>query len=575
MNVIQKSLALLGKEKRKLPLMLMFFFFMSVVDVLGIGLMGPYIAFVMDPEQQAVVAESLGRIVNMDIDVNSGMLFIGVTLMVFFVLRACLAIAANGYIIGFAERQRLRLKLHLLETYQSMSSQVSSERNTAEYIQAVHTLTGHFSGNVLFFMLKFVSEFIIFISLIGLLAFQSVGVVIVLVLLLGGGNFVWDRFSKGRLKFFGGAINQHSGEALAFLRESLDGYEEVRILGKTEAFHKRFADNSSVLAKLQKKAAVLNSVPRYLLELLILLFVLFICTFSYLFTDNFVDFLPVIGVFGLAAMRLMPSATLLAHAVVCIRHNSNTVSLLYEDYRQGLSVHSDFVDSNNSKSIAKFRLLEIDDLSFGHKGQRGYLFEHVNLTIKAGEAIGIVGPSGSGKSTLADLILGLIDPDKGTININSNPIGVCKKSWQSHLAVIPQKIFLIDASIAVNVSLEFDETKIDLLKLENALAMASIDDFVESLPLGVSTKVGENGTFLSGGQRQRLILARAFYHDRDFLVMDEATSALDSKTEAKIIAEMMSLKSKVTIIVIAHRLSTIEHCDHVFEIIDGKICKQR
>ena len=370
--------------------MLMFFFFFFFVDVLGIGLMGPYIAFVMDPEQQAVVAESLGRIVNMDIDVNSGMLFIGVTLMVFFVLRACLAIAANGYIIGFAERQRLRLKLHLLETYQSMSSQVSSERNTAEYIQAVHTLTGHFSGNVLFFMLKFVSEFIIF------------------VLLLGGGNFVWDRFSKGRLKFFGGAINQHSGEALAFLRESLDGYEEVRILGKTEAFHKRFADNSSVLAKLQKKAAVLNSVPRYLLELLILLFVLFICTFSYLFTDNFVDFLPVIGVFGLAAMRLMPSATLLAHAVVCIRHNSNTVSLLYEDYRQGLSVHSDFVDSNNSKSIAKFRLLEIDDLSFGHKGQRGYLFEHVNLTIKAGEAMGIVGPSGSGKSTLADLILGLI-----------------------------------------------------------------------------------------------------------------------------------------------------------------------
>ena len=419
MNVIQKSFALLGEEKRKLPAMLALFIFMSVIDVLGIGLMGPYIAFVMNPEQQVSVAESLGRMVDKEIAVQSGMLFFGVILMFFFVLRACLAVTANGYIISFAEKQRLRLKLHLLKTYQSMSSQVSSERNTAEYIQAVHILTGHYSSNVLFYMLKFVSEIIICISLICLLAFQSIGVVIALVLLLGGGTFAWDRFSRRRLSFFGTSINQYSSQALSLLRESLDGYEEVRILGKTQMFHQRFSDNSIKLEKLQKIAAIYGSVPRYLLELLILLFVVFLCTFSYLFTDNFVDFVPIVAVFGLAAIRLMPSTSLLAHAVVCIRHNSNTVTLLYDDYMQGLPSKGSFVDSDRSKSVEKFRLLEIDNLAFRHKGQAGYLFKDVNLTIKAGEAVGIIGPSGSGKSTLAELILGLIDPVEGSININA------------------------------------------------------------------------------------------------------------------------------------------------------------
>lgn len=575
MNVIQKSLVLLGEEKQKLPIMLALFVFISIIDVLGIGLMGPYIAFVMDTEQQIFVADSLGSMIDKEISAQSSMLFLGVFLMFFFILRACLAIAANGYIISFSEKQRLRLKLHLLKAYQSMSSQVSSERNTAEYIQAVHTLTGYYSANVLFYMLKFVSEMLICIALICLLAFQSIGVVIALVLLLGGGTFAWDRFSRKRLSFFGTEINKYAGQALSLLRESLDGYEEVRILGKTQMFHQRFSDNSIKLEKFQKIAAIYNSVPRYLLELLILLFVIFICTFSYLFTDNFVDFIPIVAVFGLAAVRLMPSTSLLAHAVVCIRHNSNTVSLLYDDYIQGVPSNTSSVDSDKSKSVKKFRLLEIDNLAFRHKGQKEYIFKDVNLTIKAGEAIGIVGPSGSGKSTLAELILGLIDAGEGSININGNSISDCKDSWQSHLAVIPQKIFLLDETIATNVTLEFDQNKIDMLKLKKSLAMASIDNYVESLPNGILTEIGENGTFLSGGQQQRLVLARAFYHERDFIVMDEATSALDSETEAKVISEIMSLKSEITMFIIAHRMSTIEHCDHVFEVANGKISKRK
>lgn len=573
MNVIQKSIALLGSDKRKLPLMLLVFIFVSVIDVLGIGLMGPFIAFVMDYEQQSNVARNLSDILNSEISVGSSMKIIGVSLMFFFIFRAILAIAANGYIISFSEKQRLRLKLDLLKTYQSMSSEVSNERNTAEYIQAIHTLTGYYSGNVLFYMLKFVSEIIICISLVVLLAFQSPGVVLALILLLGIGIISWDKYSKSRLKFLGSSINKYSGQALSHLRESLDGYEELRILGKTNTFHDRFTENSSKLAKFQKTAAIYGSVPRYLLELYILLFVLFICTFSYLFTDNFNDFLPTIAMFGFAAMRLMPSTSLLAHAVVCIRHNSNTVSLLYKDYKKGIKNDIDSFSGAEPKLIEKFEQMEIKNLAFHYPEQDDFIFENANLTIRAGEAIGIIGSSGSGKSTLADLILGLSNPTKGKININSYPLDLCRESWQSHLAVIPQKVFLLDASVAVNVSLEFDQKKIDIKQLDKALKMASIDSFVNSLPMGALTEIGENGVFLSGGQRQRLILARAFYHNRNFLIMDEATSALDSNTEAKVIKEIINLKSEITMLIIAHRPSTIEHCDHIYEISGNRIHK--
>jgi ABC-type multidrug transport system fused ATPase/permease subunit len=575
MNVIQKSLSLLGKDRRQLPGMVTLFIVISAVDVLGVGLMGPFMSLVMDASLQTSLAQFLGNILDKSIDEQTAILIVGVSLMSFFFLRFFLAVGANSIVISFSEKQRLRLKMHLLKTYQSMSSQASNKRNTAEYIQSVHTLTGYYSGNVLYFMLKFVSESIICIALICLLAYQSLTVVFALVTLLLVVTVGWDRFSRARLKYMGEGVNRYSGEALSFLRESLDGYEEIRVLGKTERFLNRFEVNAVKLSKLQKSAAIYSSVPRYLLELIILLFVVFLGSFSFLFTSDFSGFIPVMAVFAVAAVRLMPSATLLAHAIVCIRHNSNTVHVLYDDYVQGLPSEGERDNNKDSVVVEKFRELEIQGLNFAFDTQSVNVLENVNLKIKAGDSIGIVGQSGSGKSTLANLILGLLDPVEGSILINGTHISDCRASWQTHLAVIPQQIFLLDGTIETNVSLEFDVDKIDKVKLESSLSMASIKDFVDSLPSGVTTEIGEKGAFLSGGQRQRLILARAFYHGRDFLIMDEATSALDSNTEEKIVNEIMTLKKKVTMIVIAHRLSTIKHCDHIFEIKDGQVTQQK
>ena len=510
MNVVQKSVALLGRERRKLPGMVLLFLFISVVDVLGLGLMGPFVALVMDPEKQLHLSIQLGNYLDTNLTADSAMIIVGGTLICLFIVRFFIAVGSNALVISFSESQRLRLKHRLLLTYLSMSSQISNKRNTGEYIHLIHTLTGYYSANVLYFMLKFLSETIVCVAIIGLLANQSFIIMAALVCLLAITYFGWDSFTKGPLKSLGSSINQLSGQALSQLRENFDGYEELKVLGKSKQFADRFYLNSKQLFKKQTRAAIFGSVPRYLLELIIMLFIVLVGTFSFIFTDNFSDLIPSLAIFAVAAVRLLPSAQLLAHAIVVIRHNTNSVDLLYDDYVGQGYASQQMEKEREDAGIDKFNDLVIDDLDFAFDGQSQNVLKGINLTIKAGQSVGIIGESGSGKSTLANLILGLLDPVQGSIFVNGKDIAKCIVAWQSHLAYIPQQIFLLDASIETNISLEFDQENIDQIRLDSALEKASVKDFVHSLPRGVKTEIGEKGAFLSGGQRQRLITCKGF-----------------------------------------------------------------
>ena len=384
----------------------------------------------------------------------------------------------------------------------------------------------------------------------------------------------WDVYSRAKLKILGTTVNKQSVQALSYLRESLDGYEELRVLGKNKQFHQRFRENSLALSLSQRRAAIYSSIPRFLLELAIFLFVVVVSTGSLFFVQDFVTFIPTLALFGMASIRLLPSANALAHAIVVIRHNSNTVSLLHKDFVYGEKVKTDN-EAKYKDNEHIFEQLELKNIHFSYNSNSKVILSNINLKIRAGDSIGIVGASGSGKSTLVNLVQGLLNPTAGEILVNKVPMTECIDQWHSHLAVIPQNVFLLDDSIASNVSLEFDLANIDKARLDHALKMASIYTFVKSLRDGSKTLIGEKGVFLSGGQKQRLILARAFYHNRDFLIMDEATSALDSNTEKKIVEEIIALKTKITIIIIAHRQSTIDHCDHILKVEDGRLSVYR
>ena len=215
--------------------------------------------------------------------------------------------------------------------------------------------------------------------------------------------------------------------------------------------------------------------------------------------------------------------------------------------------------------------ITFDNVSFKYESAHKPSLSDVSFSIGIGESVGIVGPSGAGKSTLVDLLLGLLQPTTGRILVDGTPINSSLGGWQRNLGYVPQSIYLIDDSLAKNVAFGLDDAEIDQDRVMESIKLAQLSEFIDSLPLGVETVVGERGVRLSGGQRQRIAIARALYENPGILVLDEATSALDSATEAEVMDAVRQLQSTRTVIIVAHRLTTVAHCDRIVRIEDGRL----
>jgi ABC-type multidrug transport system fused ATPase/permease subunit len=230
-----------------------------------------------------------------------------------------------------------------------------------------------------------------------------------------------------------------------------------------------------------------------------------------------------------------------------------------------------FDDLRSLPKCEKFKSLRLKNLCFFYPQSKTNVIEDISFELKAGESIGFIGASGSGKTTFLDTVLGLFVPQGGSIEFNGRILTKHLSEWRAQVAYIPQQVFLIDDSLRCNIALGVNENEIDNIKLDESIHRARLTNVVQTLPDGVETIVGERGMRFSGGQCQRIALARAFYHNRNVLIMDEATSALDNETEQEIVNEIELLKGRVTIIVIAHNLKTLKHCDRIYELQNGKI----
>jgi ABC-type multidrug transport system fused ATPase/permease subunit len=222
----------------------------------------------------------------------------------------------------------------------------------------------------------------------------------------------------------------------------------------------------------------------------------------------------------------------------------------------------------------QFENVVVDRLDFNYEQSENLVLSNINIKILSGEAVGFVGQSGSGKSTLIDIMLGLLEPQSGSVLINGQTIENVKQSWQKQIGYIPQTIFLMDDSLRRNIAIGIADTEIDEVAIVEALKSAQLEEFVASLPEGLDTVVGERGVRLSGGQRQRIGIARALYHRPSVLVLDEATSSLDTETEHGVMQAVQALQGDKTVIIVAHRLSTVEYCDRLYRLDAGRIVEE-
>jgi len=566
---LKEILVLLGPDRRRLPKLILLFLSVSLLDLAGIGLIGPYIAIVSNPQSATSVIEKVNSWINFPLDEGSLLILISSMLLIIFFIKTVSAIWINFTLVSFSVDQQIRLRKYLMKSYQALPYEVYIERNSSEYIHSTQTLVNKYSTGVILSGLRTLSDSIVAVAILILLAWTNLYAFLLLAGLMVLIIFSYDRIFRKNLSFIGRQTNIASNNMLQGVSEALEGLKEIRIFGCENYFYNKVKNSAKIFGVNDVRSSVISSAPRYILEFIMVLFIVLLVIVTLNFEENSQQLLPTLAVFGLATVRLLPAMTAFSGNLIQLRVNRDSVSLLYKDIKEMQS--NKYIAKGSVVKDSEFKILSMNNVSFHYSASKKNALNQITLDLKAGESIGFIGSSGSGKTTLIDIMLGLLKPQHGSVSFNGSRLSEEIEDWHHHVAYIPQQIFLIDNSLKCNVALGVESEDIDEEKLINSLKKARLFDLMQQLPEGVDTVIGERGVKLSGGQRQRIALARAFYHERDVLIMDEATSALDNNTEREIVDEIKYLKGKITVIIIAHRLTTVQHCDRIYKIENTRI----
>jgi ATP-binding cassette subfamily C protein len=357
------------------------------------------------------------------------------------------------------------------------------------------------------------------------------------------------------------------------VQEGLGGVKELRLLGREWYFVERFRAALTEVLDLQRFLLVQFNVLPAFIEWVAVTALLLVTVFLFWAGKPTESLLEMIALFALAMARLKGLIASVLKNFARARAGLVSIDVVDQDLRE-ISTFLGGIRPKGNVTEEALRLtdsIRLRDLWFRYAASEDYVLRGIDLSIRAGEAVGFVGPSGGGKSTLVDVVLGILEPERGTVEVDGRDIRQGLRSWHRNVGYIPQSIYLIDGTIRQNVALGLEDKDIDDAAVARAMTAASLDEFVRSLPQGANTLIGERGVRLSGGQRQRIAIARALYNDPDVLIMDEATSALDNLTEKAVMEAVDALKGERTILMIAHRLSTVRNCDWIFFLCDGEV----
>ena len=559
---------LLGPARRTLPGLLALFLALSLLDLAGIGLVGPYIALIMNPRALDGALGGILEAAAFPPDRESSLVLLGLLLGLIFLVKSIAAIAIHAANVRFAQDRKAALRSELMRAYQRLPYAHFLGRNSADLVYAIESLTAEFAV-VVQTGLRMASDALVALAILALLAWQDAPALAVLAGLFAVALWCNDRLFRRKLQDYGAKGNLAGSAMIRGIHEGIEGLKEIRVLGTEDHFHRMVRDGAGEVARYITYSQVVAIVPRYLLEFTVVAFAVGMVLVAPMLGKDVALLVPTLGVFAVAAVRLLPAANSVANGLAILRYHRNSVARLYRDVA-GMPPEARGAPADPAPP-EPFETLALDHVQFIYEGSGAPALDDVSLQVRADESIGFVGPSGSGKTTLVDVLLGLLEPRQGEVRFNGKPLSRALAAWRANVAYLPQQVFLVDDALRRNVALGVADDRIDEDRLKEALRQARLAELVAGLPLGVDTVVGERGIRLSGGQRQRVALARAFYHGRSVLVMDEATSSLDSETEREIVEEIRQLKGRKTLIVIAHRLTTVEHCDRIYRLESGRI----
>lgn len=554
-------------EKRNAIILIFLLLVGMVLEALGISLVIPAIALFTQDDISVnypilkPILDSFGNPSHMT-QVRWGLIIL---LLVFVIKNMFLAFLVWAQ-AKFTQTLGARLSSSLYSIYLQQPYNFHLQHNSSILIRNIYTEVNVFTGAMNSFLLLLSESFVLlglFVMLIIIEPLSAISVVI----LLGFSVITFHRFTRKTISKWGIDRQHHDGFRIQHIQQGLGGVKDSMLLGREKDFIEEFSFHNKRNYEIARKITALKQMPRLLLEVLAVLAMVVVFFMMLMQGKAIGTILPVLAFFAVTAFRLMPSANRILGAVQEVTFHLPVINVLFKDLKLPLIGSKNNLDE---KLLFK-KNINISKISFHYENSNEPVIKDMSFMINSGESIGIIGPSGSGKSTLVDIILGLLKPSSGEVLVDGLNIDNNIRNWQDKIGYVSQSIYLTDDSLRRNVAFGLSNENISEVALKNAIKAAQLDEFINELPNGLDTIVGEDGVRLSGGQRQRIGIARALYHDPLVLVLDEATSSLDMKTEASVMKAIDELRGKKTIIIIAHRLSTVANCDRIHMLKKGLV----
>ena len=377
------------------------------------------------------------------------------------------------------------------------------------------------------------------------------------------------KFTRRNLLTNSKKIANNSTILIRFVQESLGGIRDIIIDNIHNNVYKKFRDIDIELQRAEGDNLFIGQSPKYLMESIGMALIAFIAYFLSQKDSHINQFIPILGVMALSAQRLLPLLQQIYFGISSLRgvgHSLEDVLVLLRkpSQKQIIPSHHSRLDFTDN--------IKLENISFRYKGDKKDVFSNINLIINQGDCVGIIGESGCGKSTLLDLIMGLLQPMNGILLVDNQVIDSHNiNQWRANIAHVPQSVFLVDDSIESNIAFFQGNDEVDEGLVLRVIEKAQLSNFMDSLPGGLQTSVGEMGDKLSGGEKQRIGLARAMYKKSEVYIFDESTSALDTKTEEKIMKSIKSLSKDKTVIMVAHRTSTLKNCNKIYKLESNQV----
>ena len=576
METIKKINKILNiNQKRNFYLLMLVTAFVSFLDLIGIGALVPVL--IIFAEENIASNKYMETILEkFSFLTEDNILFFSLFFLLFiflFKILSSLILNVIKYKILFSFYRRISTRL--MSTYLNLSYSEFINLKIFEKTNIVKTEVEYFILGVIDPFLVIFLEVLTIIFIFIFLIYYDPSISIKIIFVISLPLLLMMYFFGKKMKKLGAKRHELNNQLQLQITQGLHGIKDIKLSSKEKNLLKKFDASTFNLSKTQSIIFAWQSIPRHILEIITIIAFIFIVLIGINNDQQFSELVVILGLFAAATFRIMPSLNRIVVSFNSIRQSKKVIDVIYQDAnRLKISNDNNYINSENKNYPLKdINKIQIENLYFKYENSDNFVIEDLNLSINKGDYIGIFGKSGSGKTTFVDLFSGLLKANSGTIKFDDKNVDANEENWKRSISYVPQFTFLNNESIRENVAFGESSEKIDDKKVIKSLEHSQLLEFVNSLPDGISTIIGENGKNLSGGQIQRLGIARALYKDCKILIFDESTNSLDIETEKLFMETVNQIKKDRIVFFITHKVSILDNCDFVYKLENSKLNK--